>query len=182
MGPTLYGILEQEKSKPPAGCFLSLFAVCVAIPACLACFAYSWSAANRDFERLLGGDRCTSIQRIDISVPNGRAVRIDDPTLLEYLSEMFRHAEPHEGECGISYQVEFRLSTGRRITCGIEIPRSSDEITIGFPFYTMGDPVLYGVPLRRPIPKELDEVFFELGCGERARANAANEIKVEKRR
>jgi hypothetical protein len=130
------------------------------------------AAANHDFERLLGGDAAITVTAMEISLPAGKRERVKDPELLKYLSEMFRHAEPHEGECGISYQVEFRLSTGKWVNCGIEIPRRCDQITIVFPFNTMGDPDWYAVALSWPIPKDLDELLFKLGHEERPRASA----------
>ena len=157
---------------PSVGCLFVLLAVFM-----VACFTYlfvEWrvDAANHDFERLLGGDAAIALTAMEISLPDGKHGSVEDPELLKYLSEMFRHAERHGGERGISYGVDLQFSTDRRVDCGIEIPNSCDQITICFPFYTMGDPIDYGITLRRPIPEALDELFFKLGCGQRPRANA----------
>ncbi|MEI8375683.1 MAG: hypothetical protein WCJ35_22910 [Planctomycetota bacterium] len=169
--------LRDSKAKSPiyplaAGCLFVLLAIFIVAVYAYLFFKWRVDAANHDFERLLGGDTAITLSAMEISVPDGKQERVEDPELVNYLSEMFRHAEPREGECGICYQVEFRLSTGKRINCGIVIPHSCDQITIAFPFYTMGDPISYGITLKRPIPKNLDELFFKLGYGERTRTNA----------
>ncbi len=139
-------------------------------------FVWRERSANRDFERLLKGDSAIAIRAVNIIRHGETRARIESPAPLEYLAGRLQHAEADKGGLGDFYHVDFLLSTGNRVHCGLYIPRRCDQITLAFPFDSCDlladDPVYYEVTLIPPIPKEVDEVLFKLGTTEgRSRAN-----------
>jgi hypothetical protein len=130
--------------------------------------------ANYYFERLLKGDSAITIRAIEISRRGELRARIDNPEVLKYLAARLQHAEADKGDLGTCYQAEFCLSNGSRVHAGLYIPARCDQITIALPFGSIEllpqDNFYYAVTLVPPVPKDLDELLFELGEG-RPRAN-----------
>jgi hypothetical protein len=121
-------------------------------------------SAKRDFERLLGGNTAISIRAMTITRPRDhkQVARVEDPAILEYLAEMFRHSVAHEGESGDLYDAAFELSTGRTFDCGIYLPSQADQVTIMLwdDVWIGGD--TYAVTLKRPIPDGLNSLLARL--------------------
>jgi hypothetical protein len=122
---------------------------------------HSAETARSEFARLLAGDTEVRIVAVAIAVPGGHPVRINEEQPLAYLTEMTRHATAF-GDAGPCYTAVFSLSTGRSVECGLMVPVNADEITLEFPWHTLGDARWYAIRLRQPIPEQLDRLFHRM--------------------
>jgi hypothetical protein len=130
------------------------------------------SAANRDFEHLLGGSRDVAIVSLDFE-----GTALNDPASLAYLSDMCRSAQavfgkgvssvPYDGsEFGASCEMDARLSTGARIRSRLSIAENRKSLRLLFPIDDMSEGVLYVVGLRRRVPAPLAKVLSQLQAQE----------------
>lgn len=140
---------------------------CIIVTVCLVLFcAYMFFRhhGGRDFEQLLAGDPGINVVLVTI-VGQGRRIEIADKVALTYLSSAFRAAK-NQGyvrtHFGYSYHADVKLNTGRSVSVGCSADDDVDGLTIGYPNNSLGDPVMFWVPLPDPIPRAISVVLREM--------------------
>jgi len=136
-------------------------------------------AARRDFQRLLRGDSDVALAAAMIDVQwfgmPKRQIVLEDPVAMRYLTERLQAARTGQSTSGSTYYMRLRLSTGLCTSCCLDLPAQGDQMTIGFPIDTLGDPTYYRITLREPVPLPVSRAVSDL-------RKAAEDPEKEKRK
>jgi hypothetical protein len=108
------------------------------------------------FERLIHGGQQVSIKSLSIT-GQGQTVFIDDPLIVQYLSQAFRLSLRGYPKGGLTYHLSGRLSTGGTVGCGLYLSDETEEIAISFP-----DEYYHRIRLPQPVPEELSMILLQL--------------------
>ena len=95
---------------------------------------------------------------------HGERVILDDPALMNYLTDAFRSAKRGTPGTSVVYTGHIRFSSAGSVECYLYISEEDGVITLSEPLHTFTyEPsVYYRVTLPRPIPEPLAKLLTHL--------------------